>query len=360
MLPAVAVDGTLTYTPFRGRSGLATVTVTCHDNGGLENGGQDSSEPQSFRIGIGDGLTIGSGAGDYDRIHYTDSDGTNVTITQAGIRALVHFAGDDVRQTARGRTLYVTDRNGRVEVAGIEVLASNAQSRLSISADRGGHALVRVGSIRGGRLGTLDGPGAVLAGEDNALESLNRLNVAGLDGATLRVSDALDNLSVGWMSASSIEAGRAGQWTIQGSMIDSSLEAASGTARLFVRGSVLGSRLSFDRIRSVRIQGDMRETHSGGSLLRAREIALFDIDGLLGGSTIAVGVDAGSGGFFDGDETPRGGVLGRATIGGIVRGGDLPFGIVADAIGHSVRVGRTFIRPDALPWSDGQFRIVVV
>ncbi len=50
--PAIAANGTLTYTPAANANGTATVTVTLHDNGGTANGGVDTSAPQTFVITI--------------------------------------------------------------------------------------------------------------------------------------------------------------------------------------------------------------------------------------------------------------------------------------------------------------------
>ncbi|MGH3132361.1 MAG: hypothetical protein ACRDNY_01210 [Gaiellaceae bacterium] len=50
--PAVAPDGTLTYTPRLLGLGVATVTVRAVDNGGTGNGGSDTSSPQTFTITI--------------------------------------------------------------------------------------------------------------------------------------------------------------------------------------------------------------------------------------------------------------------------------------------------------------------
>jgi hypothetical protein len=41
--PAIATNGTLTYTPAANSNGTATVTVQIHDNGGIANGGVDTS-----------------------------------------------------------------------------------------------------------------------------------------------------------------------------------------------------------------------------------------------------------------------------------------------------------------------------
>src|SRR5579884_1919229 len=50
--PAVAADGTLTFTPAFGASGSATVTVVAHDDGGTADGGVDTSAPATFTITV--------------------------------------------------------------------------------------------------------------------------------------------------------------------------------------------------------------------------------------------------------------------------------------------------------------------
>ncbi len=50
--PAVSANGTLTFTAALGVSGVATVTVQLHDNGGTANGGSDTSPPQTFTISV--------------------------------------------------------------------------------------------------------------------------------------------------------------------------------------------------------------------------------------------------------------------------------------------------------------------
>ncbi len=50
--PAISTDGTLTYTPAAGASGVATVTVALSDSGGTDNGGVDASSPQTFTITV--------------------------------------------------------------------------------------------------------------------------------------------------------------------------------------------------------------------------------------------------------------------------------------------------------------------
>jgi len=51
-LPAVVAAGTLTYVAQPNASGIATVTVRLRDDGGTENGGGDTSAPQTFTIQV--------------------------------------------------------------------------------------------------------------------------------------------------------------------------------------------------------------------------------------------------------------------------------------------------------------------
>ncbi len=51
-LPAITPDGALTYTPAPDANGAALVTVILHDDGGVLNGGDDTSLPQTFNITV--------------------------------------------------------------------------------------------------------------------------------------------------------------------------------------------------------------------------------------------------------------------------------------------------------------------
>ncbi|NLI76078.1 MAG: hypothetical protein GX442_06500 [Candidatus Riflebacteria bacterium] len=50
--PAIAANGTLTFTPAANAAGVAVVTVQLHDNGGTANGGDDTSPAQTFTITV--------------------------------------------------------------------------------------------------------------------------------------------------------------------------------------------------------------------------------------------------------------------------------------------------------------------
>jgi len=58
--PAIAPNGTLTFTPLVGTDGIATLTVRIHDDGGTANGGVDTSAPQTLIITIDKVPTITS------------------------------------------------------------------------------------------------------------------------------------------------------------------------------------------------------------------------------------------------------------------------------------------------------------
>lgn len=53
-------DGTLIYS-LTGQSGTAVITVTCQDNGGTANGGNDTSAAQTFQVSVGGGLDLSIG-----------------------------------------------------------------------------------------------------------------------------------------------------------------------------------------------------------------------------------------------------------------------------------------------------------
>lgn len=50
--PAISPTGTLTFTPAFSATGSALVTVRAHDDGGVANGGSDTSAPQTFTIDV--------------------------------------------------------------------------------------------------------------------------------------------------------------------------------------------------------------------------------------------------------------------------------------------------------------------
>jgi Right handed beta helix region len=57
--PAIAPDGTLTFTPQPGAVGQSSLTVVLRDDGGTAGGGVDTSATQTFYIAVGQPLEIG-------------------------------------------------------------------------------------------------------------------------------------------------------------------------------------------------------------------------------------------------------------------------------------------------------------
>ena len=72
--PAVAANGTLTYTPAADASGAATVTVQLHDNGGTAGGGADTSAGQTFAITVTAVNDVPSFIGGADQTVLEDAD----------------------------------------------------------------------------------------------------------------------------------------------------------------------------------------------------------------------------------------------------------------------------------------------
>src|SRR6185436_7723647 len=92
--PAIAANGTLTFTPTAGLVGLANVTVRINDTGGTANGGINISAPQSFTITVFDqppvalcqnvtvaATLVGTAAASINNGSF-DPDGPSVTLAQ--------------------------------------------------------------------------------------------------------------------------------------------------------------------------------------------------------------------------------------------------------------------------------------
>lgn len=88
------ISGTLSYTAAANTSGVATVEVTLSDDGGTDNGGQDTSPPQVFTIAVlfvnspptftpGGNVTVLEDSGAYSAAWATDMDDGDPTQTQA-------------------------------------------------------------------------------------------------------------------------------------------------------------------------------------------------------------------------------------------------------------------------------------
>ncbi|HET8898974.1 MAG TPA: Ig-like domain-containing protein [Rhodanobacteraceae bacterium] len=92
--PAIAADGTLSYTPAANTSGLATISVVAKDDGGTANGGQDTSAAQTFTISVlfvnnapsftaGGDVTVNEDSGAYGAVWASALDDGDPDVTQA-------------------------------------------------------------------------------------------------------------------------------------------------------------------------------------------------------------------------------------------------------------------------------------
>ena len=125
--PAVAANGTLSYTPMANANGSATVTVRLHDNGGVAGGGADTSAPQTFTItvtsvndlptisNVADQTTPGAAVGPLNvTIGDVETAATALTLTAASTNtALVPVANVAFGGSGANRTVTVTPVAGQ-------------------------------------------------------------------------------------------------------------------------------------------------------------------------------------------------------------------------------------------------------
>ncbi len=151
--PALAANGTLTFTPAADSSGTSTIFVQLRDNGGTANGGKDSTLVQTFTITVnnvndapsftaGGNLTVNEDAGGQ-----TFNWATNIS---AG-------PGNE-----SGQSLAFTISNNRNSLFSVQpALAANGTLTFTLAADSSGTATVSVqlrdngGTANGGKDSTL-------------------------------------------------------------------------------------------------------------------------------------------------------------------------------------------------------------
>jgi hypothetical protein len=116
--PAIASNGTLTFTPAAGANGQATITVSVSDDGGVANGGDDTSDNQQFTItvnAVNDDPTVVSVPSDVTVIEDQASDVDLSALTLTDVDA---GANDIELEVSVGAGVLTASDAGGVTVAG--------------------------------------------------------------------------------------------------------------------------------------------------------------------------------------------------------------------------------------------------
>jgi hypothetical protein len=115
--PAIAADGTLTYTPAANANGSATITVHAHDSGGTAGGGVDNSGDQTFVINVNAVNDAPTATGLTQSLTINEDDPATTLFTTAPVVSDI----DSANVTA---TLTLDATQGVLHNAGTGVLAS--------------------------------------------------------------------------------------------------------------------------------------------------------------------------------------------------------------------------------------------
>ena len=206
--PAIAANGTLTYTLAANANGSAVITVTLSDNGGTANGGVNTSASQNFTITatpVNDAPTFNVGA---DQTDLEDTGAQSADLWATGITKGPITATDEIGQTL---TFNVTNNNNSLFSVQPAIDASGDLT-YTLAANAFGTAVVTV---------TLSDNGGTANGGDNTSDpqtfniTVTEVNDApsfNIAGNLAILEDAGPQTSIGYASAiSSGPANEAGQ-----------------------------------------------------------------------------------------------------------------------------------------------------
>lgn len=192
--PAIAANGTLTYTPAADANGSATVTVTLQDDGGVANGGADTSAAQAFTINV----TAVNDAPSFTQ-------GANQTVNEdAGAQTVAGWASairaGPANESAQALTFQVTNDSAAL-FSVPPAIAANGTLTYTPAADAYGTATVTVALKDDG--GVANG-GVDTSATQNFTITVNAVNDApsftkGADQTVLE--DAGAQTVAGWASA---------------------------------------------------------------------------------------------------------------------------------------------------------------
>jgi VCBS repeat-containing protein len=135
--PAIAPDGTLTYTPAHDASGSAIVKIKLHDDGGTGGGGSDTSAEQTFTITV---TTVNDAP--------SFAAGSNQTVNEdAGLQTVAAWAGNIVPGAANeaGQTLdFLVSNDNPGLFAAASAIAPDGTLTYTPAHDASGSATVKV------------------------------------------------------------------------------------------------------------------------------------------------------------------------------------------------------------------------
>jgi hypothetical protein len=196
--PAIAADGTLTFTPAANAFGTATVTVTLSDNGGTANGGDDTSPAQTFTITVGEVNDEPSFTGSGNIAVLEDAPAYSASWVSA------FSAGPGESQTL---TYFVSNDNNAL-FAVQPAIASDGTLSFTVAANANGQATVTVYAQDDG--GTANGGDDTSASQTFVIE-VTAVNDAPsfTSGGDVTVNEDSGTYSAAWASA--ISAGPANE-----------------------------------------------------------------------------------------------------------------------------------------------------
>ena len=315
--PAIAANGTLTFTPAAGAFGTATVTVQIHDNGGIANGGDDTSDPQTFTINIG-AFNKGTPVSKANP-EYRPPAGAKVRAFVVDGELIVQFNGVPQQFYEPGliQTLTILggSKNDEINLSGLDETAYANLSSVVIRTLGGNDRIVgsfAIDSIDGG------------AGNDTLTGGENDDTLIGNAGTDLLVETATADLTLENSAMTGLGADTL--FTIENASLTADDAGRTIDASLFTRGVVTLTGGAGNDVLSGGSKNDSITGRDGDDILAGG----VGNDTVLGGfGNDILNGDAGSDlliGGFD-DDTLDGGIgPGRDTVaggnGGAARGGD--------------------------------------
>jgi hypothetical protein len=139
--PSVAANGTLSYTSAANANGSATVTVRAHDDGGIANGGADTSAEQSFTINVSavnDAPIVSNLQGDGAA---NEGDVKTYTFDIADVDSITFSASIDCGGAGKGKlvagSVQISGTNGEFKCKFLDGLISPTPVNISVQVSDG-------------------------------------------------------------------------------------------------------------------------------------------------------------------------------------------------------------------------------